>query len=265
MAAPTVFDTALALLEERFTNDPTDRKRKGENTKYLTAYAAVKLAYGVERDDHAVAYNGSSWPELDAALTSTFAALDEVTAESDERPVPFMLWCSRPRRTHGEVEAVLREAALRHPEMTVGEPSQLRPAPTGLLGKHKLRWVVCSQLAMIAAGRETTLGTAIESILPIDEPRDWELIERLDLIIDDEAIPWERPKTTEVVASLSRAWGVKTRSNPTYSLADFLDEFESGGARVSVDDEVLRDALEAFFETHRDDESPDYSAPALKG
>lgn len=264
MAAPTVFDTALETLDGKFTNDPRDRKRKGVKGEFLTAYAAVKLAYGVERDDHAIAYNGSSWPVLHDTLTRAFAALDEIAAESDERPVPFMLWCSRPRRSRDEVEAVLREAALRHPEMTVEEPAQLRPAPSGLLGVHKLRWVVCSQLALIAVGRSTTLGEVIQSILPIEETSDWALIGRLDRIIDDESIPWEKPEAIEACVPLSRAWGVKSKKDATYSFAQFLDEFRAEAALTPKDDAVFQEALGRFYDVHKKDETPDQGAPVFK-
>lgn len=265
MSAPTVFDHALGLLDGRFTNDPKDRRRKDEPKKeYLTAYAAVKLAFGVKRDDHAVAYNGSKWPELAATLASTFDALDEIVAESSERPVPFTVWCSRPERIQREVEVVLQEAARRHPEMTVAQQARLRPHLPGFGTAHKLRWVVCSQLAMIASGRATTVGSVIELIRPIDESNDWELVERLDCIIDDEAVPWERPKGANAAVALSRAWGIKTRSAPTYSLTDFLDDFEAGGGIVSSDDGVFSEALERFTEAHKDEEAPDYSAPRLK-
>ncbi len=264
MSAPTVFDAALESLDGRFTNDPRDRKRKGVKGEFLTAYAAVKLAYGVERDDHAIAYNGSGWPVLHDTLTSTFAALDEITAESDERPVPFMLWCSRSRRTHDEVEAVLREAGLRHPEMTVEEPAQLRPAPSGLLGVHKLRWVVCSQLAMIATGRATTLGEVIESILPIEEASDWELVERLDRIIEDESIPWEKPEAIEACVPLSRAWGVKSKKDATYSLAQFLDEFRAEEELTPQNDTVFQEALGRFYDAHKKDAMIDQGAPVFK-
>lgn len=259
MAAPTAFDTALELLAERFTNEPT--KRKGG---YLTAYAAVKLAYGVERDDHAIAYNGSNWSELAATLADTFDALDGITAESSERPVPFIVWSSRPERTYEEVEAVLREAARRHPDMTAEELALLRPAPTGLLGVRKMRWIVCSQLALIAAGRATSLGAVIESLLPFDETTDIDLIARLDRIIDDEAIPWEKPNAIKASVPLSRAWGVKTKSDASYSFAQFLNDFGAEAELIPQDDAALEEALELFYEAHKKDERPDQAAPMVK-
>jgi len=117
---------------------------------------------------------------------------------------------------------------------------------------------------MIAAGRATMLDGVIESLRPINEANDWELIARLDRIIDDETIPWERPRGAKVAVSLSRAWGAKTRGNPTYSFADFLHDFAAEGGYIGGGDEALSDSLEQFYKVHAEDGTPDYSAPTLK-
>lgn len=253
----TVFDDALALLDGKFTYDPA--KRKGG---YLTAYAAVKLAFGVHRDDHAIAYNGSRWRRLADEMARAFDALDEVTAESSDNPVSFIVWGSRPSRTYGEVEVFFHEAALRQPDMAVNGKARLRPAPTGLGGARKVRWVICSQLAMIANGRDSSLGAVMQSILPLDEMPDIDVIEMLDIIMDREGCPWEKPIGVEAVVALSRAWGIRTRNDPTYSLARFVNEFPSLMWTERTDGDLL-DAFESFVGAHKADEAPVFGAPFL--
>jgi hypothetical protein len=257
--ASTVFDDALDLLIGRFTNDP--RNREGG---YLTPYAAVKKAFGVDRDDPAVAYNGSSWPALAAEMSRAFDALDEVTAEPREHPTPFIVWGSRPERTETEVRAVLAEAAARHPTMAVADLARLRPSVPKMPGTRKTRWVICNQLALIAAGRRSSFAAVVSSIPLVHNESSFEVIEKLDRIVDDEGIPWQRLHGFQVAVLMSKAWGTMTKNDPTYSFFRFIEEaLEPRSVWLKRDDVELGGVFERFAEVHSDDEAPEFRTPFL--
>lgn len=104
-------------------------------------------------------------------------------------------------------------------------------------GARKLRWVICSQIGTVAAGRASSIGDVVRSILPVDGLNDWEVVALLGHIIASEGLPAEAPTDTEVHVNLSRAWGKK--SLRSLSFADVIAVIgPSGFWESSIDDEI---------------------------
>lgn len=222
MSGTSVFLDALSLLEGRFSTDPAAREG-AKDVEPITGYAAVKAAFGMERDDPAIAYNGSDWPVLHESLARAIDVLNAVASEQANRDTRFVVWSTRPERTFDDVKWAFEEADKRDPGLQVVEPAVLRPSSPRMTGPHKPRWIICNLLGTIAQGRDSQVADVIRGLLPTSGRKDRDIIAMLDGIIDAEGLGREAATEVTAHAALWREWGQIEMSVSTFD--NFIDSF----------------------------------------
>ncbi len=259
----SVFTEAACLLEGRFTTSPANRDAGKGVPDNLTAHAAVMSVFGVDRDSHAIAYNGSDWPILADQMAAAFGVLNEIASEHAGRDISFMVWSSKPERTYEEVVGVFAEADRRAPQVIVTEPAQPRPSTPQMPGVQGHRWIICNVLGTIAEGRQTELSDVIRDVLPDGDRTERDVIARLDEIIDDEGLPRDAARKNRLNVELARAWGSTKLADLWFDkqlvagavgsvkprvlvFDEFLDIIGSRSFWESCDDTELELALEPF-------------------
>ncbi len=238
MSETPVFLDALSLLEGRFSTDPAERDGP-KDVEPITGYAAVKAAFGMERDDPAIAYNGSDWQILHRSLTRAIDALDAVVSERADTDTRFSVWATRPERTFEDVKWAFEEAERRDPGLTVVEKAVLRASSPGMTGSHKPRWIICNLLGTVAQGMDCQVADVVRELLPTSGRRDREIIATLDRVVDDECLAREAAKGITAHIALWREWGQADMAISTFD--NFIESFHdvSFWERCSDDDIVM--------------------------
>ena len=237
MTATSIFVLAARQLDGRFTINPADGR-----ADRLTGYGAVKLSYGVNPDDPAVAYNGAAWPRLDSLIRESFAVLDRIVSGRMGHSIQFSVWASTEGRTFADVRDVLLAAARAEPGLVVGEPAVLRPSTVGMPGQRKVRWVICNQLGTIAVARDSEITDVVRAMLPLTARSDIEVVGMLDTSFEETMTMTAPAPNTMVHMDLSRVWGELLRRRPT-TFSDLVAEIGSPEFWSVADDEALALAI----------------------